>query len=88
VQPIKTKRDEFRARVGAVMIHTVDPNRAPRASTGFVAAHWTQDLVRAGLPIFFMLSGALLFAAPARSPGAFYLRRLSRLLIPFFGAEL
>src|SRR5438067_10097697 len=72
------------AMVGVVMIHTVEPGRAPAHSTAFLVANWTQHLVRAGLPIFFMLSGAMLLAAPTQRPGAFYLRRFTRLLIPLF----
>jgi len=39
--------------------------------------------VRVGLPLFFMISGALLLAKPIDSVGHFYLRRFPKILIPF-----
>ena len=39
--------------------------------------------VRVGLPLFFMISGALLLAKPYASASRFYLKRFPKILIPF-----
>ena len=67
-----------------VIIHSVDVSHVRLGSTTWRWATCIHHLVRSALPIFFMLSGALLFSAPAQSPLTFYRRRFTRLLIPLF----
>ncbi len=79
--------DHLRAfsAICVIAIHTTGPFF--RASgvwtpTG-IAGGLIDTTVRVGLPLFFMISGALLLAQPPSSPAAFYRRRLPRVVVPF-----
>lgn len=66
-------------------IHTSGPffRSSPAWSLTGVAGGVIDTTVRVGLPLFFMISGALLLAKPSASPGQFYLRRFPKILVPF-----
>ncbi|MGO4412128.1 acyltransferase [Cupriavidus sp. KB_39] len=66
-------------------IHTHGPffqKPAIWSPTG-IAGGIMDTTVRVGLPLFFMLSGALLLAKPYDSVSRFYLKRFPKILIPF-----
>ncbi|WP_313819278.1 acyltransferase [Cupriavidus sp.] len=66
-------------------IHTHGPffqKPAIWSPTGIVGGIM-DTMVRVGLPLFFMISGALLLATPYASASRFYLKRFPKILIPF-----
>lgn len=72
------------AILGVVVIHVAARHVDVRAAPDL--AWWTGNLwdaaVRWCVPVFVMLSGALLLSGPDLSPGRFYARRLPKILLP------
>lgn len=67
-----------------VTIHVTDAllYNFPRASGEYIYAVAIQAIVRMGVPLFFMISGALLLSRPATAVFDVYATRLTRLLVP------
>ncbi|WP_236901378.1 acyltransferase [Cupriavidus necator] len=79
--------DHLRAfsAICVIGIHTHGPffhKPAMWSPTGIVGGI-IDTTVRVGLPLFFMISGALLLTKPCDSVSRFYLRRFPKILIPF-----
>ena len=70
-----------------ILLHVLAPLHGSAADFGtrtWHAANLLNEITRTGVPLFLMLTGCLLLpSASTKNFGAFYRRRLSRVLLPF-----
>lgn len=70
-----------------ILLHVISPIHQSTAAFGtplWWAVNLLNEIARAGVPLFLMLTGALLLPAPGtRAFLPFYRRRLTRILLPF-----
>lgn len=71
-----------------VMLHTITPALSSASlygTTTFTCAVFLNSICRAGVPLFFMISGYLALTSPATDDiGRFYKKKAVRILVPLF----